>query len=253
MGVECGGYGIKLQWMSDPYSDNVASNEDGYQQRGRIRIDSHAGAEYSMDNIDDFLASMDRHTTSVQSIQMGPFSVLFNDQHVEEEKIGSPLENHGPSNGTPRNDLVVSSADSPVEKDILSATRSATDSERDSIMPELNVVATDEVPHFTAVVDTVDTAMTTRTPSHMYTTSHSTDACGRRIGLENLDYLEEATFTLDCLIASAETSVGPSGAADVYAVLGYNRCDVGRRCRILHPSSRHGTTTAISQTLESGQ
>lgn len=29
--------------------------------------------------------------------------------------------------------------------------------------------------------------------------------------------------------------------------------DVGRRCRIFHPSSGHETTTAISQTLESGQ
>ena len=97
MGIACDGYGVKLQWMTDPFAEPRRSQG---QIRGRIRIgmaqtiesraqrcptltDSVAGrdsgAVYSMEAIDAFLSALERDVGSSRGrpSQRGPFAVFL--------------------------------------------------------------------------------------------------------------------------------------------------------------------------------
>ncbi|EPE05890.1 c6 zinc finger domain protein [Ophiostoma piceae UAMH 11346] len=80
MDIPCDGYGVKLQWMADPFAEPRTSQS---QIRGRIRIGRDEGAIYSMEAIDAFLSTLERDvgSSSGRPSQRGPFTVfLGNDQ-----------------------------------------------------------------------------------------------------------------------------------------------------------------------------
>ncbi|KAH7110938.1 fungal-specific transcription factor domain-containing protein [Dactylonectria macrodidyma] len=82
-GVACGGYDVRLQWVSDPLADPVPST------RGRraIELDRDCGQRYRIEEIDGFLANVDNDTEFGLLSTRGPFSAFpstfSNHQHVD--------------------------------------------------------------------------------------------------------------------------------------------------------------------------
>ncbi|CAG9941723.1 unnamed protein product [Clonostachys rosea f. rosea IK726] len=74
-GVACGGYGIRLQWVSDPFTqpDKQAGGTGG---RRSIKLDKLSGQRYRLDDIDGFLGVIDGEAVSRESVRHGPFSVF---------------------------------------------------------------------------------------------------------------------------------------------------------------------------------
>ncbi|VUC38180.1 unnamed protein product [Clonostachys rosea] len=74
-GVACGGYGIRLQWVSDPFTqpDKQAGGTGG---RRSIKLDMLSGQRYRLDDIDSFLGVIDGATVSKEPVRHGPFSVF---------------------------------------------------------------------------------------------------------------------------------------------------------------------------------
>ncbi|KAI5458942.1 fungal-specific transcription factor domain-containing protein [Mariannaea sp. PMI_226] len=71
-GITCGGYDIRLQWVSDPFADISPSKGKG---RRSIKLDEGPEGQYRMDEIDDFLYAIDNSETAVGT-QKGPFSIF---------------------------------------------------------------------------------------------------------------------------------------------------------------------------------
>ncbi|KAF5660656.1 type I transaminase [Fusarium heterosporum] len=72
-GVTCGGYGIRLRWLSDPLAEVHTSS--GYQGRRTLKLDQ-ASIVYESETIDMFLSHIDRDTQQELSSRQGPFSVF---------------------------------------------------------------------------------------------------------------------------------------------------------------------------------
>ncbi|KAH7165207.1 fungal-specific transcription factor domain-containing protein [Dactylonectria macrodidyma] len=75
-GIPCGGYDIRLQWMSDPFGQPAPSTASGIQGRRRIMLDRASGRRYRMQEINDFLAAIERDAESRLSFRKGPFSMF---------------------------------------------------------------------------------------------------------------------------------------------------------------------------------
>ncbi|KAH7134532.1 fungal-specific transcription factor domain-containing protein [Dactylonectria estremocensis] len=75
-GVPCGGYDIRLQWMSDPFGQPTPSTTSNIQGRRRIVLDRASGRRYRMQEINDFLATIERDAESMFSFRKGPFSIF---------------------------------------------------------------------------------------------------------------------------------------------------------------------------------
>ncbi|KAH6983827.1 fungal-specific transcription factor domain-containing protein, partial [Ilyonectria destructans] len=71
-GVACGGYDVRLQWVSDPLADPAPST------RGRraIELDRDCGQRYRIEEIDGFLANVDNDTEFGLLSTRGPFSAF---------------------------------------------------------------------------------------------------------------------------------------------------------------------------------
>ncbi|RGP79420.1 lysyl oxidase 2 3 4 [Fusarium longipes] len=72
-GMTCGGYDIKLQWVSDPLAG--AHSSPRHQGRIALKLDQNSVVHKS-ETIDLFLADIDRDTPNQSSSQQGPFSVF---------------------------------------------------------------------------------------------------------------------------------------------------------------------------------
>ncbi|KAH8656768.1 fungal-specific transcription factor domain-containing protein [Ilyonectria robusta] len=71
-GIACGGYDVRLQWVSNPLAPPVAS------ARGRrtIKLDKDSGNRHRIEDIDGFLADIDNDTETGVSSTRGPFSAF---------------------------------------------------------------------------------------------------------------------------------------------------------------------------------
>ncbi|KAH7142818.1 fungal-specific transcription factor domain-containing protein [Dactylonectria estremocensis] len=71
-GIVCGGYDVRLQWVSDPLADPIPST------RGRraIELDQDSGQRYRIEEIDGFLANVDNDTEFGLLSTRGPFSAF---------------------------------------------------------------------------------------------------------------------------------------------------------------------------------
>ncbi|KPM41739.1 hypothetical protein AK830_g4852 [Neonectria ditissima] len=72
-GIPCGGYDIRLQWMSDPFAQPATSSSRG---RRSIRLDRAGGHRYRMKEITDFLSTIDSHAETGLALTKGPFSTF---------------------------------------------------------------------------------------------------------------------------------------------------------------------------------
>ncbi|XEV04664.1 hypothetical protein FSHL1_009951 [Fusarium sambucinum] len=72
-GVTCGGYDIKLQWVSDSFAE--ARTSSGYQGRRALKLDQSSPVHES-ETIDMFLSHIDLDTQKGLSSRQGPFSVF---------------------------------------------------------------------------------------------------------------------------------------------------------------------------------
>ncbi|CEI60048.1 unnamed protein product [Fusarium venenatum] len=72
-GVTCGGYGIKLQWVSDSLAE--ARTNSRYQGRRALKLDQTYPVHES-ETIDMFLSHIDLDTQEGSSSRQGPFSVF---------------------------------------------------------------------------------------------------------------------------------------------------------------------------------
>ncbi|RTE83047.1 hypothetical protein BHE90_002429 [Fusarium euwallaceae] len=72
-GIACGGYGIRLQWVSD--SLGQAESGTGLQGRRSLRLDKTCNP-YESATIDTFLSTIDQDAESGLSSQQGPFSAF---------------------------------------------------------------------------------------------------------------------------------------------------------------------------------
>ncbi|KAF4991500.1 hypothetical protein FGRMN_7774, partial [Fusarium graminum] len=72
-GVTCGGYSIRLRWLSDPLAEVRTSS--GYQGRRTLKLDQ-ASVVYEPETLDMFLSHIDRDTQQKLSSRQGPFSVF---------------------------------------------------------------------------------------------------------------------------------------------------------------------------------
>ncbi|KAH6955953.1 hypothetical protein BKA56DRAFT_602561 [Ilyonectria sp. MPI-CAGE-AT-0026] len=71
-GVACGGYDVRLQWVSDPLTTPTPT------ARGRrtIKLDRDGGHRHRIEDIDGFLANIDNDTESSSLSVRGPFSAF---------------------------------------------------------------------------------------------------------------------------------------------------------------------------------
>ncbi|KAK1855344.1 hypothetical protein CCHR01_01964 [Colletotrichum chrysophilum] len=92
----CGGYGIKLQWISvnDPLNENEkpSSSSNG---RGRIRIGRDTGPQYQMHEIDGFLETLEDVASSKVLTSKGPFSVFSTTIIHREQQAGDNMGGTG--------------------------------------------------------------------------------------------------------------------------------------------------------------
>ncbi|KAJ3539985.1 hypothetical protein NM208_g5258 [Fusarium decemcellulare] len=72
-GVTCGGYGIRLQWMSDPLTQPDLNA--GVQGRRSLQLDK-SRARYNQSEIDKLLFDLDQCAESGLSSRQGPFSAF---------------------------------------------------------------------------------------------------------------------------------------------------------------------------------
>lgn len=74
--IECGGYDIKLQWMTDSFAESAAPIGPNNGGRRRIRLDQSIGHRYSLEEIDKFLLMIDKKAQGRVSSRKGPFSIF---------------------------------------------------------------------------------------------------------------------------------------------------------------------------------
>ncbi|CAG9983154.1 unnamed protein product [Clonostachys byssicola] len=73
--LECEGYGVRLHWTTDSFS--TKSESSSLQNRGRMNIDPESYPVYPMNDIDRFIASIDRDSHAKKASQHGPFNLLL--------------------------------------------------------------------------------------------------------------------------------------------------------------------------------
>ncbi|KAL6401126.1 Fungal transcriptional regulatory protein, N-terminal [Ilyonectria robusta] len=75
-GISCGGYDIRLQWMSDPFAQPSTPAASSSQGRRRIMLDKSSGRRFRMQEINEFLSTIDKDAESMLSSRKGPFSTF---------------------------------------------------------------------------------------------------------------------------------------------------------------------------------
>jgi arginine metabolism regulation protein II len=200
MGIECGGYGVRLRWMTDPFADGETSHAGAGQHKGRSRIglSSHTLLQYSItdnsqdhndilgysaDTVDEFLASVDSHVTCGQSFRRGPFSVLSidpgRDNRYESPVVASSESIRAREAGDASSFSQFSSNDDVVELGTTPPKLTTND-----VIPSQEDEAATENLQLPGEMNLLEMQIMTIGPTHRIAGIHTIDACDVISGME---------------------------------------------------------------------